>query len=143
MAQATQDKKLVIWDVEKESIKYNMQMSAIVADIEWSRDGRVLLRLQNGKEIRLSYVGEVKMLDLETKVVQNVEALQEEVATSVRWNPRRSSVAAIGYSSGRIAFIDIVNKKTRAIEVYCQEPEVEGEPTVPSSMSEILDMQWD
>ncbi len=49
MAQATQDKKLVIWDVEKESIKYNMQMSAIVTDIEWSRDGRVLLRLQNGK----------------------------------------------------------------------------------------------
>jgi hypothetical protein len=83
------------------------------------------------------------MLDLETKVVQNVEALQDEVATSVRWNPRRGSVAAIGYSSGRIAFIDIVNKKTTAIEVYCQEPEVEGEATVPSSMSEILDMQWD
>jgi len=48
LAQATQDKKLVIWDVDLENIKFNVTLTSVVTSIEWSRAGKLILLLSNG-----------------------------------------------------------------------------------------------
>ena len=60
------DKKLVIWDVESETIKYNITLNAVIIQIDWSfvNTDRLLLLLQTG---------ELKMLDLKTKAMLNLE----------------------------------------------------------------------
>ena len=47
LAQATQDKKLVICEVDSENIKFNVTLTSVVTSIEWSRgaSGRILMLL--------------------------------------------------------------------------------------------------
>lgn len=53
LAHATQDRKLIIWDLETESIKFNVTLPSVVNYIEWSGcgDGLILLLLANCKTI--------------------------------------------------------------------------------------------
>jgi hypothetical protein len=56
----------VIWDVESETIKFNITLNAVIIQIDWSfvNTDRLLLLLQTG---------ELKMLDLKTKAMLNLE----------------------------------------------------------------------
>ena len=52
-------------------------------------------------------LGEMKLLDLNTKNIVNLEVLPGETPVVVKWCPKKPGVAAIGYKSGRISFVDI------------------------------------
>lgn len=56
----------MIWDVESETIKFNITLNAVIIQIDWSfvNTDRLLLLLQTG---------ELKMLDLKTKAMLNLE----------------------------------------------------------------------
>ena len=56
----------MIWDVESETIKFNITLNAVIIQIDWSfvNTDRLLLLLQTG---------ELKMLDLNTKAMLNLE----------------------------------------------------------------------
>jgi hypothetical protein len=56
----------VIWDIESETIKFNITLNAVIIQIDWSfvNTDRLLLLLQTG---------ELKMLDLKTKAMLNLE----------------------------------------------------------------------
>lgn len=78
-----------------------------------------------------------------------MEILQGELASVVRWHPRKGAVAAIGFRSGRISFIDVSTLKTSAIEIFTHkedrglsEAEISGEGG-QTTVSDIADMQWD
>lgn len=47
------------------------------------------------------------MLNLEVKSIVNIEVLKDEIPTSIKWHPRRENLAAIGYTSGRVSFVDV------------------------------------
>jgi hypothetical protein len=101
----------VIWDVESETIKFNITLSAVIVQIDWSavNTDRLLFLLQTG---------ELKMLDLKTKAILNLEiGQQESQPTVIRWSPKRPGVAAIGFKSGRVIFIDVHSFKTFTFEM--------------------------
>ena len=56
----------MIWDVESETIKFNITLNAVIIQIDWSfvNTDRLLLLLQTS---------ELKMLDLKTKAMLNLE----------------------------------------------------------------------
>lgn len=56
LAQATADKRLIIWEIESENIKFNVTLSSVIKNIEWNEyeNGMILLLLENGKFIFLS-----------------------------------------------------------------------------------------
>jgi WD40 repeat protein len=51
LAQATQDKRLIIWDISSESVKFNINLASPIIQIEWSHGakGALMLLLSNGK----------------------------------------------------------------------------------------------
>jgi hypothetical protein len=101
----------VIWDVESETIKFNITLSAVIVQIDWSA-------VNTDRLIFLLQTGELKMLDLKTKAILNLEIGQQESApTVIRWSPKRPGVAAIGFKSGRVTFIDVHSFKTLTLEI--------------------------
>ncbi len=68
----------------------------MIEQIEWG--SKILLLLSTG---------EIKMLDLETKEIVKIEALEGQRPTCIKWHPRIESVAAIGYQSGHVSFFDV------------------------------------
>lgn len=45
LAQATLDKKLVIWEIETEQVKFELQLNSHVTHIEWSKTNTFILYL--------------------------------------------------------------------------------------------------
>jgi hypothetical protein len=118
------DKKLAIWDVESETIKFNITLTSMILQIDWSAQNtdRLLLLLQTS---------ELKMLDLKTKSMLNLEiGQQESPPTVMRWSPKRPGVAAIGFKSGRVTFIDVHSLKTFTIEIKSPKEDPEGEDPI-------------
>ena len=100
----------MIWEVNTETVKFNVTLPSVVTAIEWSRgpSGKLILLLSNGMHIHsITFVGELKMLDIASKSIVNLALLAGEVPTVVRWSPKHPSVAAIGYQSGRLSFVDV------------------------------------
>jgi hypothetical protein len=62
----------------------------------------------------------MKMLDLTTKTIVNMELLSGEVPVVVKWSPKRQTVAAVGYKSGRVSFVDVASQRTYSIEMFKQ-----------------------
>ncbi len=60
----------------------------------------------------------MKLLDLSTKSIVNIELLSGEVPVVVRWSPKKQTVAAVGYKSGRVSFVDVASQKTFSIEMF-------------------------
>ena len=60
----------------------------------------------------------MKLLDLNTKSIVNMELLSGEVPVVVKWSPKKQSVAAVGYKSGRVSFVDVASQKTYSIEMF-------------------------
>jgi hypothetical protein len=59
----------VIWEVDSESIKFNVTLGSPIIQIDWSSPAnpdRLLLLLNNG---------EIKMLDLTTKAILNIDLI--------------------------------------------------------------------
>jgi hypothetical protein len=101
----------VIWDVESETIKFNITLSAVIVQIDWSP-------VNTDRLVFLLQTGELKMLDLKTKAILNLEiGQQESPPTVIRWSPKRAGVAAIGFKSGRVTFIDVNSFKTLTLEI--------------------------
>lgn len=84
------------------------------------------------------FSAEIKLLNLTTKRIVNIEVLSEEVPVVVRWHPRRDMLAAIGYQSGRVTFVELTNMQSCTIGLL-QEDDI-GEM---EEISEIVDMAWD
>lgn len=100
LAQATIDKKLIIWDIESENVKFNVTLNSAVQRIEWNKSSfnSLMLLLQNG---------DIKLADLNNKAITTIEVLQNDKPTVIRWNSRRDNIAAIGYASGHVSFVDV------------------------------------
>lgn len=60
----------------------------------------------------------MKLLDLNTKNIVNLEVLPGEIPLVVKWCPKKPGVAAIGYKSGRVSFVDINSQKSFSIEKF-------------------------
>jgi hypothetical protein len=56
----------VIWDVESETIKFNITLSVVIVQIDWSA-------VNTDRLVFLLQTGELKMLDLKTKAILNLE----------------------------------------------------------------------
>jgi WD40 repeat protein len=54
LAQASMDKKLIIWDLDSESIKFEVQFQSHVVHIDWSQlDLNQIFLLHSNSEIRM------------------------------------------------------------------------------------------
>jgi WD40 repeat protein len=62
LAQATLDKKIVLWDIQTEQVKFEVQLNSHANHIEWDFASRNSLLLVLGN-------GELKSIDLSSKVV--------------------------------------------------------------------------
>jgi hypothetical protein len=62
LAQATLDKKITLWDIETEQVKFEVQLNSHVTHIEWNPNNSNLLYLIQAN-------GELKSIDLHTKLV--------------------------------------------------------------------------
>ena len=66
LAQATIDKKLVIWDIEPETVKFQIQLVSHITQIEWNPNRtEQLFCLQSN--------GETKIVDLERKKCDSID----------------------------------------------------------------------
>jgi hypothetical protein len=106
-------------------------------------------------------LGEVKLLNVATKTLLNVELLKEEHPTSVKWSHKHHTLAAIGYKSGRVSFVDVSTLETCTLELFKEENEsasqgqslinnlvgeaegLIGEGQAEVSHTEVVDMAWD
>lgn len=68
----------------------------------------------------------------------------------MRWHPRRETLAAIGFKSGRVSFIDVVSLESYTMPVLNLESMGEEELLEVENMSEeerkkgdVTDMSWD
>ncbi|CDW86163.1 wd repeat-containing protein 17 [Stylonychia lemnae] len=129
LAQATIDKKLIIWDIESENVKFNASFNSPIQRIEWNKSAHnsIMLLLQNG---------EIKLADLNNKAVTTIEVIKDEVPTCIKWNSKRDNVAAVGFKSGKISFVDVQTLQTLQMEF--DETEINGDPE-----SGVSDLAWD
>lgn len=66
LAQATLDKKIVLWDIQTEQVKFEVQLNSHAIHIEWdfASPNNLLIVLSNG---------ELKSIDLVSKLVSQIE----------------------------------------------------------------------
>lgn len=79
----------------------------------------------------------MKLVDLNDKNVITITVLEEDTPTIIKWNPKRDSVAAVGYKSGKITFLDVHTLQTLTLTID-QESVLGGDPS-----SGVTDMSWD
>jgi len=122
------DKRLIIWDVESEQIKYNASLPSVVEFIEWSscQENTLLLLLANG---------EIKVLDLLTKSILKLELLAGAKPCALKCHPRKEQIIAVGFQSGEICFADIQTLQTYTLKISESE---NGNPG-----SGVSDLAWD
>eukprot|EP00347_Sterkiella_histriomuscorum_P001098 403373336 len=129
LTQATLDKKLIIWDIESENVKFNVTLGSAVQRIEWNRSAHncLMLLLQNG---------EIKLADLNNKAITTIEVMKENTPSVIRWNSKRDNIAAIGYKSGHVTFVDVQTLQT--LTLLLSPEETNGNPS-----SGVIDLSWD
>jgi hypothetical protein len=89
-------------------------------------------------------IAEIKMLDLSTKSIVNLQILEKEKPTSIKWHPRKENLAAIGYQNGMVSFIDVVTLESFTIELFIDEDDDLEKMTIDErEMVGIEDMAWD
>ena len=69
-------------------------------------------------------------------VTLEVLPLAEETPSTLRWNPKRDNVAAIGYKSGKISFVEV--QTLQSMTMTLNPEETQGDPT-----SGVIDLAWD
>jgi WD40 repeat protein len=107
LAQATIDKKLVIWDIEPETIKFQVQLISHITQIEWNPNkSQQLFCVQSN--------GEMKIVDLERKKVESVDVntSTNSKPTVVRCHPKRPDIVAVGLENGRVYFLNMRTHET-------------------------------
>ena len=113
IAQATIDKKLVIWDLEQEMIKLQIQLFSHVKQIEWSAcDSNSMFILQSNHDL--------KMIDLQRKEAIGIDLkVTESYPTIVKFHPKRKGIVAVGLRNGKIFFMNLRNQDTYLFDA-CQ-----------------------
>lgn len=69
----------------------------------------------------------------------NIELLKGELPTCVRWHPRKDTVVAVGYKSGRISFLDVGTLQSYNLERYESDMNDEEEKSMLEKGTDILD----
>ena len=107
LAQATIDKKLVIWDIEPETIKFQVQLVSHITQVEWNPNRTTQLFV-------LQSNGETKIVDLERKKVDSIDVLESTKSkpTVIRCHPKRPDIVAIGLLNGKVYFINMRSTET-------------------------------
>jgi WD40 repeat protein len=100
LAQASLDKKVMVWDVESEQVKFEVQLNSHPVHIEWNKaNDNVLMMIQSN--------GEVKTIDLASKFVNHVTFPTADIPTVLRQSPSKPDVVTIGLDSGFIQFYNM------------------------------------
>lgn len=66
-------------------------------------------------------IDEIKLLDLGSKSIVNIQVHEEWEPTCVKWHPRKDGLAAIGYKNGSVTFIDVSTKQNTTIALTVTE----------------------
>lgn len=122
IAVATLDKKVTIWDVESEKIKFNVQTANPALFLDFSRtDPNLLIMILDNFEI--------KLLNLAQKQIEKIDLQNSSKPVVAKWHPKKDGVVAIGYENGHIVFVDIKTLNTWQVSDTIE--------------AEVSDMEWD
>ena len=138
IAQATNDKVFIIWDINTETVKYRTQLESHVFAAEWSpNDPNIIYLIQSN--------GEFKIMNLATKSLQSVEISHLNARPCVlKVHPSRADIISIGLMDGRIFFLKATTQESFVFNAHedLSEDEVITPGMTPPGRR-IEDIAWD
>jgi len=123
-------KQFSIWDLETETIKFQVQLPQRVVYIEWSsiNVNEIFLLLSSSKFCSSNHSDEVKRIDLSSQKVHDLiinfgPSCHPKV---IKVNPRIENLLAIGLNTGSVIFFDSSTMKMFVLpgpRVYTEDEE--------------------
>ena len=105
LAQATYDRKVTIWDVEAEEVKFEVLLTHQVVHMEWNR--------ANPNELWvIEQNGDIKCVNLASKLVDQISIAVSGTPLICRQSNKNPEIMAIGLDNGFICFFNIKSKET-------------------------------
>lgn len=111
LAQATLDKRLTVWDTETEQVKFEVQLNSHPIYIEWNiMNNESLFVVQSN--------GELKSIDLNSKLVQQVTFEVPGNPTTAKICPDRKEIVTVGLDTGSLVFYNQETQETIPFDAY-------------------------
>lgn len=115
LALASYLKQFSIWNLETETIKFQVQLPHRVVYIEWSsiNVNEIFLLLSSSKFFSSNHSDEVKRIDLSSQKVHDliINFGPSCLPKVIKVNPRIENLLAIGLNTGSVIFFDSLTMK--------------------------------
>ena len=105
LAQATYDRKVTIWDVEAEEVKFEVLLTHQVVHMEWNKANQNELWV-------IEASGDIKCINLASKLVEQISIAVAGVPLICRQSYKNPEILAFGLDNGFICFFNLKSKET-------------------------------